>query len=194
MLTHPGLVERGRFVLVIIDVQERLAAVMSDRDRLLVRVPQLVRLASLLGVPIIVTRQYPRGLGDTEPIIAAAVSAAEATGAAVSYVDKTSFCACGEPEFLSALEATGRDQVIIAGMETHICVVQTALELLNQGHRVQVVADATCSRDPKIHEVALDRLRSAGIVVTATESVLYEGVGVADSDEFRALLEIVKSG
>jgi nicotinamidase-related amidase len=191
---HPDLVERDRIVLVIIDIQERLAAAMPDRARLLARVPQLIRLASLVTAPVIVTRQYPKGLGGTEPQVAEAISTAETGGLAVAHVDKTSFCACGEPGFLAALDSTGRDQVVICGMETHICVAQTALDLLGRSYRVQVVADACCSRDPEIHAIALDRLRAAGIVVTATESVLYEAVGVAATDEFRALLEIVKAG
>jgi nicotinamidase-related amidase len=190
---HPHLIDRDKLVLVVIDIQERLAAAMPDRDRVLARVPQLVRLAQLVESPVIVTRQYPRGLGESEPAIVDALAAAEAAGLAVVHVDKTAFCACGEPAFLSALDATRRDQVVIAGMETHICVVQTALDLVGRGYRVQVVADASCSRDAESHAVALDRMRAAGVVVTVTESVMYEAVGVAATDEFRALLEIVKA-
>ncbi len=111
----------------------------------------------------------------------------------MAHVDKTAFCACGEPAFLSALESFGRPQVVIVGMETHICVTQTALDLLGRGYRPQVVADACCARRPDDHAIALDRMRAAGVVVTTTQSVMYEAVGVAATDEFRALLEIVKA-
>jgi nicotinamidase-related amidase len=191
---HPDLIDRDQLVLVVIDIQERLAAAMPDLDRVLARVPQLVQLAGLVDFPVVVTRQYPRGLGGSEQVIVDALDAAETAGVAVTHVDKTAFCACGEPAFLSALESVGREQVVIVGMETHICVVQTALDLVGRGYRVQVVADACCSRDPESHVVALDRMRAAGVVVTVTESVMYEAVGVAATDEFRALLEIVKGG
>ncbi len=194
MPAHPTLVDRDQFVLVVIDIQERLAGAMPDRDRVLARVPQLVRLAGLIDAPAIVTRQYPRGLGESEPAIVDVLAVVEASGLGVTHIDKTAFCACGEPSFLAALEATGRDQVVIAGMETHICIAQTALDLLGRGYRVQVVADACCSRDPEDHRTALDRMRAAGVVVTVTQSVMYEAVGVAATDEFRALLEIVKAG
>ncbi len=194
MPAHPDLVDRERLVLVVIDIQDRLAAAMPDRDRVVSRTRQLIRLAKLVDAPAIVTRQYPQGLGETDSEVENALRAAEAEGLRLARIDKTAFCACGEPEFLAATEATGRNQVVIAGMETHICVVQTALDLSGRGYPVQVVADACCSRDPKIHEIALDRLRAAGVVVTVTESVLYEAVGVAATDEFRALLQIVKAG
>ncbi len=112
----------------------------------------------------------------------------------MNRLDKTSFCACGEPGFLEALEATGRRQVVLTGMETHICVTQTALDLVGRSYRVQVPADACCSRSSHDHEVSLARLRQAGVVVTLAESVMYEAVGVAATDEFRSLLEIVKAG
>jgi nicotinamidase-related amidase len=191
---HPDLIDRDQLVLVVIDIQERLAATMPDRDRVLARVPQLVRVAGLVAAPIVVTRQYPKGLGESEGVIVHVLAEAESAGVAVTHVDKTAFCACGEPAFLSALEATGRDQIVIVGMETHICITQTALDLIGRGYRVQVVADAVCSLDPVNHAVALDRMRAAGVVITATQSVMYEAVGIAATDEFRAMLEIVKAG
>lgn len=192
MPAHPALVDRDDLVLVVIDVQERLSAVMEARERIVERSVQLVRTAALLGVPVIVTRQYPKGLGDTEPALAAAIESAESQGANVQRVDKTAFCACREPAFEEALVFTGRTQVAIAGMETHICIAQTALTLLANGYRVQVVADACCSRNAHDHAIALDRMRAEGVVVTVSESVQYEAVGEAGTPEFRSLLAIVK--
>jgi nicotinamidase-related amidase len=146
----------------------------------------LARVARLLGVPVIVTRQYPMGLGDSVPEIAA-------TLADIAPVDKVTFSCCGEPAFTRRLRETARHQVILAGMETHICVAQTALDLRAEGYAVHVVADATCSRRPDDHRVALDRLMAAGVVVTSAESVIYEMLGCAGTDEFREVLELVKA-
>lgn len=179
-------------VLVIVDLQDRLAAVMDDGDRVVSRAVKLARLAALVGAPIILTRQYPKGLGPVVKEIEQALLDLAAEGAHITGVDKVAFCCASEPTFEPALAATGRKQVIVCGMETHICVTQTALALASDGYEVQVVADACCSREREAHEVALERLRSAGVVVTLSESVMYEAVGVAATDTFKALLHIVK--
>jgi isochorismate hydrolase len=112
-------------------------------------------------------------------------------GATVRGLDKTAFCCAAETDFVEELEALGRSQVVIVGMETHICVTQTALAL-KADYEVHVAADAVCSRTMENHLVALDRLTAAGIVVTTSESVMYEAVGRAGTPEFKSLLEIVK--
>jgi isochorismate hydrolase len=185
------LIDRDRAVLVVIDVQERLAAVMDHRDQVVRATSRVTRTAALVDIPIIVTRQYPEGLGGTNPELEDVLVAVAQEGAHVSGVDKTAFCCARESEFMEALRATGRTQVVLTGMETHICVAQTALALLDE-FQVQIVADAVCSRDDANHAVALDRLREAGAVVTTSESVMYEAVGRAATDEFKALLKIVK--
>lgn len=190
---HTGLVHRASLVLVIIDVQEKLAAAMERREHVVATAVRLVRLAELVGAPIVVTRQYPAGLGDTVPEIAKALEDAGRT-VPVTVVDKMSFCACDEPSFLEALYETSRSQVVLAGMETHICVTQTALTLAKKTYPVHVVADACCSRRVADHETALERLRLAGVVVTTAESVMYEAVSCAGTDEFKRLLAIVKEG
>lgn len=186
------LAARQHAVLVLVDLQERLAAVMPERERVLAAAVRLARTFALVGAPIIITRQYPQGLGPTEPTLEEAALALAEGGSTVLGVDKTAFCCCREPAFLDALNATVRSQVVLAGMETHICIAQTALDLAGRGMQVQVVADACCSRDRTMHEVALDRLRAADVVVTTSESVMYELVGLAATDEFKSLLRIVK--
>jgi nicotinamidase-related amidase len=190
---HTGLVHRASLVLVLIDFQERLAAAMERRAEVEATVVRLVRCAELIGAPIVVTRQYPDGLGDTVPGIARALEEAGRT-VPVTVVDKTSFCACDEPAFLEALYETSRSQVVVVGMETHICITQTALTLAKKTYPVYVVADACCSRRDADHLTALDRLRTAGVVVTTAESVMYEAVSRAGTDEFKRLLAIVKEG
>ncbi len=186
------LAERHEAVLVLVDMQERLASAMAERERVVGASGRLARTCQLVGAPIILTRQYPQGLGDTEPELEQALAAIADDGGTVLRLDKTAFCACGEPEFVELLASLDRPQVILAGMETHICITQTALDLVLRGYSVQVVADACCSRDRAMHDVALDRLRAAGVVVTTSESVMYELVGRAATDEFRSLLRIVK--
>lgn len=187
-----GLVRRDDLVLVLVDVQERLAAVMPRRDEVVAAAVRLAKTAALVGAPIMVTRQYPEGLGGTVPEVEEAVTRLASSGARVQGVDKTSFSCAGESEFAQALRAFGRRQVVLCGMETHVCVAQTALALAAEGYEVQVAADACCSRSDSDHAVALDRMRAAGVTVTVSESVMYEAVGRAATDEFRQLLAIVK--
>lgn len=190
-MTGTGLVEPNGFLLVVVDVQEKLAAAMDRRDEVAAACARLIRCAGLMHAPIIVTRQYPAGLGDTiAPVLAALEEAARETE--VRVVDKSAFCACHEPRFMDALEAVRRPQVVIAGMETHICVTQTALALHAAGAQVHVAADACCSRRHPDHSVALHRLRAAGVVVTVSESAMYEAVGEAGTETFKRLLSIVK--
>ena len=179
-------------ILVVVDIQERLAAVMDRRDEVVASVVRLIKSAALVGVPIVVTRQYPKGLGDTDPRVAEALSAVEAAGHGVFRADKVAFDCFSDPGFAEIVRASGRSQVVLAGMETHICIAQTALHAARDGIEVQVPADACCSRGAEAHRVAIGRMRAAGVVVTVTESVLYELVGVAGTDEFRNLLRIVK--
>jgi nicotinamidase-related amidase len=187
-----ALVDRREAVLVLVDMQEKLARAMSEREHVLAAAVRLARAFALVAAPVIVTRQYPQGLGDTEPALEEALVQIAEQGATVIGIDKTAFCCCREAAFLDGLAAYGRSQVVLAGMETHICIAQTALDLASRDYSVQVAADACCSRDGRMHDIALDRLRAAGVVVTASESVMYELVERAATEEFRALLKIVK--
>ena len=183
---------RNDAVLLVVDVQERLSAAMEHRDRVRATTARLIRTSALVGVPIIVTRQYPKGLGDTDTMLLEAIEAAQAGGAAVAHIDKVTFDCFLEPEFEGAVSVTARKQLILTGMETHICIAQTALSAVRTGFDCHVVADACCSRDDAHHTLGLHRLRTAGVVVTTSESAMYELVGKAGTDEFRALLGIVK--
>lgn len=185
-MTPASVLDRASMVLVLVDMQDRLADVMPHRNAVVATAVLLATAARTLGVPLIVTRQYPRGLGDTVPELAAVLEAVEP-------VDKVTFSCAADAGFSQRLAEIGRSQVVIAGMETHICITQTALALAEEGRTVHVVADATCSRRDTDHAVALDRLRAAGVVVTTAESVIYEALGAAGTDEFKAVLEAVKA-
>lgn len=179
-------ISREDAVLVLIDIQERLASVMPRRDSVVSTAALLARAAEVLGMPVIVTRQHPSGLG---PTVAELLFAEDGNGP----VDKSVFDCSREPAFSERLRETARHQVVLAGMEAHICVTQTAISLTRAGHDVHVVADAVCSRRDEDRTVALARLRAAGVTVTVAESVLYEALGEAGAPGFRDVLALVKA-
>ena len=131
--------EKENAVLLIVDIQERLAAVMEKKDRVVKNNQHLIELAKMINMPVVVTEQYPKGLGRTVPELQTALP---------NYrpVEKLTFDCCSQPTFLSALKSLNRNTVILTGMETHICVLQTCLGLLKDGMNVHVVQDAICSR------------------------------------------------
>lgn len=186
------LLGRDSAVLVVVDVQERLAAAMDRRETVLSAAAFLVAVAGIVGVPVVITRQYPAGLGDTEPEILHALEAAEETGTTVLRADKVAFDCFKEPSFRSAIEGLGRRQMVVVGMESHICVTQTTVSALSDGWDVHVVEDACCSRAASSHHSAMERMRAAGAVITVAESAAYELVGEAGTPEFKALLGLVK--
>ncbi len=193
MASSASVLHRQTTALVVIDIQERLASAMAQRDRVVASTALLLRVAAIVGLPVVVTRQYPKGLGDQAEEIAAALRQAEDAGVAVSRIDKVSFDCFAEPEFAEAIRGLGREQLLVVGMETHICVCQTALAGLRGGYEMHVAADACCSREDDNHAHALSRLGTAGAVVTTSESAAYELVGAAGTSEFKMLLAAVKS-
>lgn len=193
MIPSTGVLERGTAVLVIVDVQERLAAAMERRAQVLRGAILLLSVARITGVPVVVTRQYPKGLGAVEPQLQAAFDQAAADGAGITAIDKVTFDCFGTPEFVDAVCEGSRKQMVLVGMETHICVTQTALAGLREGFDVHVVADACCSRQDENHYAALARLGNAGAVLTTAESAAYELIERAGTDEFRELLAAVKA-
>lgn len=192
MIPAASVLSREHALLVVVDIQERLAAAMERRQQVLDKTSLLIRAASIVGVPILVTRQYPKGLGDVEPALAGVLEEVRAAGKRVSVVDKVSFDCFGEQSFCDSIADSGKAQLLFAGMETHICITQTALAGLRENFDVHVAGDATCSREAESHELALQRLAHAGAVITSSESAAYELVGRAGTEEFKALLSAVK--
>ncbi len=173
--------------LTVIDIQSRLAAVMgeTERERVINRAGVLLQAAGTLGIPAIVTEQYPRGLGHTEEAVALHIADNN------PVIDKTCF-ACGSDEnYRDTLAAQGRRQLVLCGMESHICIMQTALSLTAE-YQVFVVEDAVCSRNEANHRNAMARLRQAGIIVTNTESVLFEWLHDAGHEHFKKLSALIK--
>ena len=181
------LIEADTSCLIVIDIQQRLAAAMQAPAETVKNARILLTAAAELGVPALVTEQYPRGLGRTVPELAPAV---EAAGAQV--IEKLHFSSMNEPAFAAAFAATGRRQAVIAGMEAHICVMQTAAQLMQAGHEVFVVTDATASRTLASEQACLDRLQAAGAGIVTTEMVVFEWLGQAGTPAFKALLPLIK--
>jgi len=165
--------------LVLIDIQERLASVMPERAAVLHAAGILLEAARRLGIPVFVTEQYPKGLGSTVAEVAAKLPPG------TTRVEKTCFSA-------GASLTLTRPQVVIAGMEAHVCVLQTALELAADGREVFVAADAVCSRAEANYGNALARMQSAGVIVSNTESVIFEWLRDASHEEFRALSKLIR--
>jgi isochorismate hydrolase len=187
-MTKSTLARAADSVLVVIDIQDRLAEAMDPAARAgMVRNTRLLlQTAALLGVPVLLTEQYPRGLGPTSPEVL------EMLPAGAPRVAKTCFACTGSSEFIEALDATGRPQVILAGMEAHVCVLQSAMELLVVRPEVFVAADACCSRHAANHANAMERMRAAGVVVTNTESVMFEWLRDSRQKHFKAVSALIR--
>ncbi|MEI6566542.1 MAG: hydrolase [Verrucomicrobiota bacterium] len=185
MQPDPQSITTARSVLVLVDIQERLLPVMSGADSLLANTLLLAKAASILNIPVLVAEQYPRGLGHTVPALKQEVSDCR-------VFEKLTFSACGTPGIPEALAAAGRPDVILAGIESHVCVMQTCLGLLRQGFRVFVCADAIASRTPENCRSGLERMRSAGALPASTEMVLFEWLEKAGSPEFKHIQALLK--
>lgn len=174
-------------VLVVIDIQERLCAAMDQEvlGRLTRQVGILLDTSAELQVPVLITEQYVKGLGET-------LLELQEKADAAPRLEKMSFSCCGSSEFVAALKATGRQQIIITGMETHVCVLQTVIELLDAGFKVHIVKDAVMSRNKRNWETALEAMTQAGAVPTCTESVLFQLLKVAGTESFKKLSKLVR--
>jgi nicotinamidase-related amidase len=172
-------------VAVIVDVQERLFHYVREHERLAVNLVTLIRGLTVLGVPLLRTQQYTSGLGPT-------VSSVDGALAGVPVIEKISFSCCDEPAFTEALGQTGRKRVILAGIEAHVCVQQTAVDLLDAGYTPVVVEDCISSRKENDRRHALLRLQTEGIRLATYESILFELCRYAGNDRFREILGLIK--
>jgi nicotinamidase-related amidase len=178
MSRHPHLLTRDGTVLVVVDVQERLAAVMEYREPVVANIRRLIQAARLLVVPLVVTEQYPKGLGPTVPELRELL-------AGEKVLEKLTFSCCGLDPFLAELERLQAKKLLVVGMETHVCVLQTVLDCLAAGYLVHVPNDAVCSRFTNDWRTGLARMAAAGAILTTTETALFELLERAGTDEFR---------
>jgi nicotinamidase-related amidase len=173
-------------VLGVIDIQEKLLPPIHEKERLVRNSQLLIRLANMLSMPVVVTTQYAKGLGQTVPEIMSLLPGAKP-------VDKMEFGCFGNGEFCSAISMlSGRNTLLLCGMETHICVMQTALGALNQGLNVHVAADAVGSRTELNWKLGLERMKEAGTVISSTEMMIYELLGRSASPVFKEILQYLK--
>ena len=179
------MLDRENTVLVVVDVQEPFLRSLFERDRVVNNVTKLVRAASILGVPIIATLQNKARMGGVIPEIAELLPDGEA-------IDKMTFSCCGESSFIDSIDSLGWNQVLLCGLETHVCLNQTAHDLKSRGHEVHIAADAVSSRKESDWKFGIERLRQAGIVITTTEMAIFELLRDAAAPEFKRILEIVK--
>ena len=179
------MLKRDDVVLVFIDVQGRLHEIIFEKEVLDRNLERLVRCAQLLEVPVAVTEQIPEKLGSTNEPFKTMLGDAP-------VIAKTAFSCCGEPKVMEWLEAQGRKQVVLVGIETHVCVYQTAVDLLEAGYAVFVAADAVSSRAAENRQLALTAMRDAGAVVLPTESLLFALLRDAADPRFKELLSLIK--
>jgi nicotinamidase-related amidase len=175
------VLDRDRAALVVVDVQEAFRPALGDFDRVAAGVAALVRGARILGLPVVVTEQYPKGLGSTVPELAEHLDGIEP-------IAKVCFSAAAADGF----DLEGRDQALVCGIETHVCVSQTAHDLLDRGVEVHVARDAVGSRTEENRELGLHKMEGSGAVVTSVETALFELLGAAGTDEFKRVQELVK--
>lgn len=197
--------DRSRTLIVVMDVQERLVAAMPDECRgvAIDNVIRLIQGARILGIPVVVTEQYPQGLGHTIDPVAQAL---KELNPAPLPIEKVEFDGCTDERFLAALDSAFSDQphtggagnghgqrtAVLCGMETHICIYQTARSLVEHGYAVHIASDATCSRRLDNHLIARNLLKQLGAVITSTEIALFDLIGRGDSAHFKAINKLVR--
>lgn len=170
---------------VVVDVQERLFPHIYDHEQLEQNLVKLIQGVKILGLPLIVTQQYTRGLGPTIPAVAEAVGE-------FTPLEKLTFSCCGDQGFMDAVKALGRKHILLMGIEAHVCVLQTALDLLEQGFQPVVIEDCISSRRLNDKRVALRRMIQEGVMLSTYESILFELCMVAGTDQFKAISRLVK--
>jgi len=184
-MLDPKPIQRSASCLALVDLQERLLPAISGSESVLANALRLAKAAEILRVPTLVTEQYPKGLGATVAPLKAALPN-------VAFLEKSTFSAGGASGFLETLKKSGATDVILAGVESHVCVMQTCLDLLRQGLRVFVCADGVGSRTSENRQLGLDRMKVGGAVIVSTEMVLFEWLERAGTPEFKQVQALVK--
>lgn len=172
--------------LVIVDIQDAFRAAISDFPQIASRVATAVLGFKILERPILVTEQYPKGLGRTAEEVIFTLPDDQI------FIEKSTFSACGEPAFIDALEQTGCREIVLCGVETHVCIAQTALDLIESGYRVFLLSDAVASRFTADFDAATLRLYSAGVVPATVESVFFELMATSKHPRFRDIQNLIK--
>lgn len=184
-MRHPFVAQREDSLLLIIDVQEAMLKAVDGWQEPVRRILQLVQAANLLSIPILVTEHYTKGLGATMPDLAEGLDTA-------TFFHKEHFSACLENDFVDTVRCFGRRKIIVTGMEAHVCVLQTGLDLMGNGYQLQVVENGIASRFEEDRQTGLNLFRDAGAVITTAEIVIFQWARRANTEEFRKIQPIVK--
>jgi len=179
------MLDTTKCCLVVVDVQGKLAQLMDNKETLFGNIEILIKTAKILDFPIIWCQQHPRALGPTIPQIAELLTDNQP-------IDKFSFSCCGHDEFNDKLKELQPKQVILCGIEAHVCIYQTAADLLDKDYEVHVIADAVSSRTPANKEIALRRMEAEGALVSSTEMALFELLRTAKHEKFKELVKLIK--
>jgi len=179
------MLESRKTVLIVTDVQGKLAQLMYEKESLFQNLGRIIDGAVALEIPILRLEQNPAGLGPTLPEIAKRMPGVEP-------IPKRCFSCCDHGPIMEALKATGRRQILLTGIETHICIYQSAVALIDRGYHVEIVADAVSSRTAANKKIGLEKSRRRGAEITSVETALFELVRVAEGEPFKKILEIVK--
>lgn len=172
-------------LLVVIDIQGNLAQAMHDKVSLFGNLQKIIKGAQILELPIIVTEQIPEKLGPTIPEIANLFSD-------FAPIPKASFSCCGEKSFMEKVNSAGRPQILLSGIEAHVCVYQTALELMSIGYEVHLLTDCISSRTAENKCLAIERMKTEGVKLTSVEMALFELLKIAAGDKFREIVKLIK--
>lgn len=179
------MINRDEAVLIVIDIQDKLFQAMYNKEELLANAAKTIRGAKVFNLPIVVTEQIPEKLGATIPEIDRELEGIE-------RISKSSFSSWGESKFREKIKAIDRPKAAIIGIESHICVYQTAVDLINNGYEVHIVADAVSSRTKENSDIGLTVIKSSGGHITSTEMFLFEVLGAAENAGFKDIQKIVK--
>ncbi len=176
---------RGDSLLLIIDIQQAMLKVINPWELVAGKAKQLIQSANALDVPTLLTEQYKKGLGETIPELIQEIKSPQ-------VFSKEHFSACLEADFILTVESFNRKKIVVVGVEAHVCVLQTCLDLIKAGFQVHLVADAVASRVNENRDIAIDLLRQAGAVISSTEIIIFQWACRANTDEFRKILPIVR--
>ena len=185
MIAKTRRIERTKAGLLVVDIQERLLPAIFEKERVVQNALRLIKSAGILKLPIWVTEQYRKGIGPTLPEVAAAVPK-------FAPVEKLTFSSCGADGLVEQMRSQAVTDVVVCGIEAHVCVTQTCLELIDLGFTPFVVADAVSSRTQENYRLGIERMHDAGAVVVSTEMIIFELLGRAGGDEFKQILPLVK--
>lgn len=180
-----GIIDRNKTALIIVDIQEKFKPAIFEIERVIDNTKKVIEGARILGIPIIVTEQYPKGLGKT-------VNAIQASLGDFRPIEKLSFSCFGEKKFLDELEKLNVTDLIILGIEAHVCITKTILDAIARGYRVHLVTDAISSRSESNLKIAIERAKQVGAFLASSEMILFQLMDSAGTEEFKRISKIIR--